>query len=37
MLPFVYLLSFLFTGPLVAYVASVFILSVVSLVSCCES
>ena len=32
MLPFVYLLSFVFKGPLVAYASTVFILSVVSLV-----
>ena len=32
MLPFVYLISFIFKGPLVAYASTVFVLSVVSLV-----
>ena len=33
MLPFVYLLSFIFKNPLIAYAMTVFLLSVVSLVS----
>ena len=32
MLPFVYLVSFLFKGPLAAYSTTVFVLSVVSMV-----
>ena len=32
MLPFVYLVSFLFKGPLAAYATTVFVLSVVSMV-----
>ena len=32
MLPFVYLVSFLFKGPLTAYATTVFVLSVVSMV-----
>ena len=32
MLPFVYLISFLFKGPLAAYATTVFVLSVVSMV-----